>query len=69
MNNSNSRKCSFCKKPVTQAAYNYCIDNGLPVACYKCQYDKDMNIYSIHQRMRQKGSELNMKMNIDDEEE
>ncbi|ASA22716.1 hypothetical protein [Paenibacillus donghaensis] len=52
-----NHSCSFCDKPVTEAAYNYCVSHGLPVACYKCQYDKDINIYSIHQRMRHKGTE------------
>lgn len=70
MNNSQTNHtCTYCNKPVTQAAYTYCLSNGLPVACYKCQYDKGISIYSIHQRMRQKVNEEDMTMNIDDEEE
>lgn len=64
----NNHTCTYCNKPVTQAAYNYCKSNGLPVACYKCQYIKGINVYSIHQRMRQNGNEEALSMNIDNEE-
>lgn len=47
--------CNYCGSPTTQAAFDYCKRLGFPIACYQCQYDKGINVYSIQNRGQQKG--------------